>query len=163
MTHPPVSRLSSEFDDFLYAPIGEDTNGMLLSVLSVLARSDLDPWQEAARLAGLPEKYATDRLAALIAALPGRRSAATGFGTIAGRLVALLPHRTAANVAASKVQSGFGVAPNSWAVICVILMALALGAQWVAASNQAPAKADGAGAPAATTNSLAVPPPPTGK
>jgi hypothetical protein len=70
MLRSPVSRLSSEFDDFLYAPIGEDTNGMLLSVLSALARADLDPWQEAARLAGLPEKYATARLAELIAALP---------------------------------------------------------------------------------------------
>ena len=46
-----VSRLGSEFDDFLYAPIGEDRNGMLLSVLSALARLDIDPWQEAAKLA----------------------------------------------------------------------------------------------------------------
>jgi hypothetical protein len=29
-----VSALGSEFDDFLFAPIGEDRNGMLLSVLS---------------------------------------------------------------------------------------------------------------------------------
>ena len=80
MTHSSVARLSSEFDDFLYAPIGEDTNGLVLRVLSVLARSDLDPWDEAARLAGVPEKYGTARLTALIAALPGRPAMQEGGG-----------------------------------------------------------------------------------
>jgi hypothetical protein len=60
----------SEFDDFLLAPIGEDNGGMLLSVLSALARLDVDPWEEAARLAELPGDKATRKLAALIAALP---------------------------------------------------------------------------------------------
>ena len=48
-----ISYLGSEFDDFLFAPIGEERNGMPLSVVSALARSDLDPWQEAAQLARL--------------------------------------------------------------------------------------------------------------
>jgi hypothetical protein len=55
MTRPAsVSALGSEFDDFLFAPIGEDGNGMLLSVLSALARLGFDPWEEAAKLAQLP-------------------------------------------------------------------------------------------------------------
>ena len=71
MTHSvSASHLGSEFDDFLFAPIGEDRNGMLLSVLSALARLDLDPWQEAAKLAGLPGETAIQRLASLIAGLP---------------------------------------------------------------------------------------------
>jgi hypothetical protein len=37
-----MSPLGSEFDSFLYAPIGEDGNGMPLSVLSALARLDVD-------------------------------------------------------------------------------------------------------------------------
>jgi hypothetical protein len=37
----------AEFDNFLYASIGADRNGMPLSVLSALARLDLDPWEEA--------------------------------------------------------------------------------------------------------------------
>jgi hypothetical protein len=41
-----VSVLGTEFDDFLFAPIGEDRNDMPLSVLSALARLDIDPWQE---------------------------------------------------------------------------------------------------------------------
>jgi len=58
-----VSLLNPEFDDFLFASIGEDRNGMLLSVLSAMARLDVDPWQEAAKLAGLPGQAATQRLA----------------------------------------------------------------------------------------------------
>jgi hypothetical protein len=64
-----VSRLGSEFDDFLFAPIGEDRNGLLLRVLSALARLEIDPWQEVAELAGLPGATATQRLASLIAEL----------------------------------------------------------------------------------------------
>ena len=88
-----VSLLGSEFDDFLFAPIGEDRNGMLLSVLSALARLDVDPWQEAAKLARLPWETATQSLASLIAALPDGPSAHLDPGTIAARLIALLPRR----------------------------------------------------------------------
>jgi hypothetical protein len=54
-----VFTLGSEFDNFLLAPIGDDNNGMLLSVLSALARLDVDPWEEAAVLARLPGDVAT--------------------------------------------------------------------------------------------------------
>ena len=67
---PSFLVLGSEFDDFLFAPIGEDRNDMPLSVLSALARLDIDPWHEAAELARLPRETATQRLASLIAALP---------------------------------------------------------------------------------------------
>jgi hypothetical protein len=56
---PSISVLGSEFDDFLFAPIGEDRNDMPLSVLSALARLDIDPWHEAAELARLPGETAT--------------------------------------------------------------------------------------------------------
>jgi hypothetical protein len=154
MTHSSVARLSTEFDNFLFAPIGDDANGMLLTVLSALARSDLDPWNEAARLAGLPEKYATARLTALIEGLPDKPAVSTGYRTISARLIALLPRRTISDVAPPSTQRIFGVAPNSWAVVCVVLMALALGAEWVTANNQAPATIDTAAAKAA----MAVPP-----
>jgi hypothetical protein len=35
--------LGAQFNDFLFAPIDEDANGSLLSVLSALARLDVDP------------------------------------------------------------------------------------------------------------------------
>ena len=62
----------AEFNEFLFAPIGEDRNGMLVSVLSALARLDVDPWLEAAKLAQLPGETATRRLASLIGSLNDR-------------------------------------------------------------------------------------------
>lgn len=86
-------RPECEFDNFLYAVIGEDKHGMLLSVLSALARQNIDPWQEAAKLARLPVKIATCELASLIAALPIGQSPCLEFETTADRLIALLPRR----------------------------------------------------------------------
>jgi hypothetical protein len=78
-----------EFNDFLFVPIGEGKDGMPLSVLSALARLEVDPWQEAAKLARLPEETAVQRMASLILALPDKPL--EDPATIAVRLVALLP------------------------------------------------------------------------
>src|ERR1700692_4568792 len=104
MTTVPVSVPGSEFDEFLFAPIGEDRNGMLVSVLSGLARSDVDPWQEAAKLARLPGETATQRLAALIDALPDRAALYADPRTIATRLVGLLPHPAGFNSASQETS-----------------------------------------------------------
>ena len=71
MTHPALALLiGPEFDEFLCAPIGADRNGTGLSVLSALARLNVDPWQEATSLARMPREAAVVRLTALIDALP---------------------------------------------------------------------------------------------
>lgn len=44
----------SEFNEFLFAVVGEERGGQQLTVLSALARLGLDPWGEAARLSKLP-------------------------------------------------------------------------------------------------------------
>ncbi len=54
---------------FLSAGLGEQPNGMTLSVVSALARLDLDPYQEAARLAAMPRRDAATSLVRLIARL----------------------------------------------------------------------------------------------
>lgn len=51
----------SQFNDFLFAPIGNEKNGMLLTVLSALARLDVDPWREAASMAQMSTEAATRR------------------------------------------------------------------------------------------------------
>ncbi len=91
-------RLGSEFDAFLFAPIGEDKNGLSLSVVSALARMDLDPWQEAAALAALPPDAATQKVAALFRTLPDESLSDPDRDKMATRLIALLPRpaRTAA-------------------------------------------------------------------
>ena len=83
----PAVTAGSEFDQFLYAPIAEERSGMLLSVLSALARLNLDPWDEAARLARLPRATATSYLTTLIAALPEGPAARTDPGALALSLI----------------------------------------------------------------------------
>jgi hypothetical protein len=160
MTSLPISVPGSEFNEFLFAPIGEDKNGMLVSVLSGLARSDVDPWQEAAKLAQLPGEAATKELAALIGALPDRAASYQDPRTIATRLIALLPRRFGAN-------GGPQQAPprSAWAVvnsrpwwIYVMFMCFVLGTQFLIASHQLPAKSDSVQSKSASTTFPAAPP-----
>jgi hypothetical protein len=51
----PFSLPYSKFNEFPFASIGKEGNGMSLSVVSALARFEMDPWQEAARLSDLPK------------------------------------------------------------------------------------------------------------
>src|ERR1022692_2866186 len=92
---PSPSAVPSEFNDFLYSPIGEDKNGLLVTVLSALARQDVDPWQEAADLDGLPRDTAVQKLTSIIATLPGHQPMLDDPTPIAVRLIALLPRRAA--------------------------------------------------------------------
>lgn len=50
-----LTGLEPQYDAFLFAPVCEAYE-MTLSVLSLLARQDVDPWQEAARLAQLSKQ-----------------------------------------------------------------------------------------------------------
>src|ERR1700687_4520242 len=68
---PATSALDTEFDAFLYEQVRTDAGAVPASVLSILARLDLDPWQEAAQLATMPEQLAMQRLIWLFAGLPG--------------------------------------------------------------------------------------------
>ncbi len=92
MTHAALSPLiGPEFDQFLGASIGEDRNGTGLSVLSALARLDVDPWKEATSLARMPREAAAVRLTELIEALPLAPANAIPSRMSAANLVALLP------------------------------------------------------------------------
>ncbi len=131
---------------------------MPLSVLSALARLNIDPWQEAARLAGLPGEAATRRLVSLIAVMPGGPSAHPDPGTIAARLIALLPRRASPVSASTKIWPRAGAAAKSWIVIYVIFMVFAVGAQWIASSRQTPPQVGNAHPLASSTVSLQMPP-----
>jgi len=161
MTRASSISLGSEFDDFLFAPIGEDRNGILVSVLSALARLDVDPWQEATKLARLPSAAATERLTSLIAALPepDAPSAQRDPRTIAVRLIALLPRKSNANISPYGALFGAGAA-DSWRIIIiyVTVVAFVLGGQFVIANRQQPsARIDTSHAPASRTVSPQVP------
>jgi hypothetical protein len=56
MTLPAeFSLLHSDLNDFLFASVGNEQNGMSLNVVSALTRLGMDPWVEAARLGGFTE------------------------------------------------------------------------------------------------------------
>ena len=144
-----TSAVESCFDTFLYAAVREDPDGTPLTVLSVLARQDVDPWEEAARLAQLPRAAAARALAGLISALPECSATPTDSGTLSTRLISLLP-RPLKHGIAQGVPSGRPRVvriPNraiavARAILYVIVIALLLVSQWVVANHQAyvPAK-----------------------
>jgi hypothetical protein len=154
-----MSLPGAEFNDFLFAPIGEDRNGMLVSVLSGLARLDVDPWQEAAKLAQLPGETATQRLASLIGALRDRDWSYLDPPTVATRLIALLPNRNDTKNQSRNTPHSIGATISSrpWWVY-VIFMSFVLGAQFMIASKQLPTKADGVQSEPSSTVSPQVPP-----
>jgi hypothetical protein len=85
------SLLHSDLNDFLFASVGEEQNGVTLSVVSALTRLGVNPWAEAARLTPLPKARAAEALATLIARLPIRRTQSLDDLAISRRLVELLP------------------------------------------------------------------------
>jgi hypothetical protein len=66
---------------------------MQLSVLSALARMNVDPWEEATRLAAMPKAIAGRALVATLDRVLGKSSNPSETELIAGRLVQLLPHQ----------------------------------------------------------------------
>jgi hypothetical protein len=141
----------SEFEDFLFAPIGEESNGMSLSVISALARLDLDPWLEAGNLARMPTKTATERVAQLISSLPERKSARLDPEAIAIRLIALLPRQGSSKALKDAPARRAGAAINSQVIAIAILLAFLLSTQFLKRSRESPAQTDGDRAPASST------------
>lgn len=64
---------------------------MQLSVLSALARANVDPWEEAARLAIMPKTTAEKTLATTLVKVPTWNYTSSESEEIAARLVELLP------------------------------------------------------------------------
>jgi hypothetical protein len=110
-----------------------------LSVLSALARLDIDPWREAAELAQMPREIANQRLTSLLARLPDGPWTRLEPWAIAARLTALLPRGADSSAVSSETLPGAGAVLNSRAFIDVVLVNLLLmagmtGAQWAIAS-----------------------------
>jgi hypothetical protein len=126
--------LGSEYDNFLFADIGAEKNGTFLSVLSALARLDLDPWQEAARLNRLPGAAAIERLTSLIAAASDGPPSEPSM--IAARLVALLPRGAPMGIPSHKALLALGPMTKIQVALYAILLsiALVLAVEWFVSS-----------------------------
>jgi hypothetical protein len=154
MVHSDLrSPVAAKFGAFLYAPIGEDNNGMLLTVLSALARQNVDPWEEAADLSRLPGDAAMRRLTSMMAALPQDALADCEPQAVVARLIVLLPHSSAFDFSPRKVMAGVNMAHHSPAVAIilsiVIYLALMMLGQWLIANVHMPAPVERVPTPAA--------------
>jgi hypothetical protein len=144
---PAFSLINSEFNEFLFASVGDEENGMPLSVISALTRLGIDPWEQAAKLSALPLSVAESTLAPMIARLPAGSWLPSDAKSIAARLVMLLPRRRP--TAPSERQGHAVKVVNSqtalWAV-CIILAAI--GVVSIALNGELPWNADRVSAPA---------------
>jgi hypothetical protein len=85
--------LAPEFNEFLFEPIGADKRGQQVTVVSALARLDMDPWAEADRLSRLPDETAARSFSMVLSNLPDIALGIAGRQQTALRLVRLLPNR----------------------------------------------------------------------
>ena len=129
--------LGLDFDRFLYAQLGDDQTGGLLSVISALARAGVDPWAEAATLARLPADRAVKALCVLLARLPAGSGTPADPIPLATHLVSLLPRRpdrstppaAAASAAAAPTHAGSRAELRRTALFYAAFIVLILGAQ----------------------------------
>ena len=146
--------LGSQFDAFLFAPIGDDPNGIPLSLASALARQDIDPWKEATSLARLPLAVATTRLEALIAAVPNRSSEGPGPGAIAARQMTFLPRVASAFPLRLRGLETKGGPTGQQAILCMVavfmIVSLTFAALSVAPSKSPATDASAISRPATT-------------
>jgi hypothetical protein len=148
------SNLPSVYNDFLYAPVGEDANGALLTVLSLLARQNVDPWEEAADLSRLPRDIAARRLTSMIPPPEGPPSA-LDRSAVADRLIALLPGPLPAGDSKSDAPPSAApahrVPPTLKLTVIAIYIGVMLLTQWIAASVFQRAPIDALSAPSHTS------------
>jgi hypothetical protein len=141
---PPGRALRVDLDEFLYAPVYEEAQGMTLSVLSALARLGHDPWERAAVLASHTREAAVRELALLMSALPEWGAPGHDGPSTVARLAALLPGNRP-NISNSP-QAVANAKPTDRAFnfmwIYAIIMLLLISAQWISArSHRDPAAA----------------------
>ena len=118
--HPP------EFNRFLYASVGEDRSGYVVTVLSTLARLGLDPWKETAELVTLERGDARARLGALLARFRDVPALVSDHGKIARELSQLLPEGRASSSLKQSASTIFGGSPVTggaiWAVLAIVFV-----------------------------------------
>jgi hypothetical protein len=123
---PEYSLVHSEFNDFLFALVGQEKSGMQLTVLSALARFGFDPWREAARLSELTKEAATSALAAVISELPEGNWKGLNSRSIGVRLVERLPKHVLPSAKSPQGRSIRDQKPRSEAQKWLVWIALAI-------------------------------------
>jgi hypothetical protein len=120
------SGLTSTYNHFLFAPICEEADGMQLSVLSALARMDVDPWEEATRLAAMPKAIAERALVSILDRVLGTHRNPSETEVIATRLVQLLPQPGEGVTMAPSQTARVGAQQTYWLVWLGFALAISL-------------------------------------
>lgn len=121
--------LRPDLDRFLYAEVGEEQEGVCLTMISALVRLGLDPWDEASRLSSLKKPEAAAQLAQSILRLTGTRWLSPEARRIADGLIELLPARAQAREAAadgSRTKHPTIVPGKTFWLACLLVVAAAL-------------------------------------
>jgi hypothetical protein len=162
------SMLNASYEEFLFAPVCEDANGMRLSVISALARTNVDPWEEATRLAAMPKAIAEKTLLSILDLVSGLSLKSPEAAAIAARLIRLLPQsdEAAPMAAAGTVNAAPGTAKvlNLQKNFFWLWLAMALTMSFMTPHHQAgtpsaPAATSGSGAISQSKNSIQTPDP----
>ena len=114
----------SDYDGFLYAFVGADRNGSMVTVLSTLARLGLDPWKEASELTGLSKGAALTRLGVLLKKSSDVPTLTDDHETVARELISLLPVGTGRRVPLQSGTSESGVPLGAVVTISAIAVVL---------------------------------------
>jgi hypothetical protein len=131
MPDTDVFRLrKSNLNAFLFADVGAESNGMPLSVVSMLGRLGGDPWATANRLAGQPRDAAVLELAEIITGAARAERSNAEIMAIATRLASLLPGTGSFSSRAPRAASTGtpSSAPSRWSGSALAMLLLALAA-----------------------------------
>ena len=127
---PLFAPLRPDLDPFLFAVVAEGENGIPLSTISALTQLDLDPWDEAGRLAGLAKGDAVEQLTGLLLRLPGpSRPPAEEVRQIAIVLIDLLPCASWISKPAETRDTGSATTSRDrafWVICCVLVVTAVL-------------------------------------
>lgn len=143
MTSSPTS-LPTSFNAFLYATVCEGRDEHPVSVISALARLDLDPWTEAAELASMTAVGAAERLSSLLAGVPGGPDTLADRKTVADRLVGLLPTPARTNIEPGAGRAHLLPYARSLGIMWLIILASMAASAWVEPAPAGAAHAAGA-------------------
>src|SRR5437763_15098380 len=115
-----------DLNNFLFAAVGEERNGIPLSMMSALAQLDLDPWEEAGRLSTLAKQEAIERLTGLILRLPGMRRPSSEAQQIAAEVVDALPMHKGEARPAQEVRRAAPRRIAAGKAFCLLCLAVAV-------------------------------------
>jgi hypothetical protein len=127
MDNRPLAPIPSPiYNDFLFKVIGENPNGAQISVLSALAQTNIDPWEEAARLTALPKAAAEDALISILDKVPGSIWSAPEEAVIAAQLLKLLPQRDDKTFFAPGIAKASAQPLHLWLVWLSVAIAISI-------------------------------------